>query len=372
MTNNALTDTKQVAVIYARVSSTKQLRDGDGLASQETRCREFADYKGYDVVRVFKDDISGKFKKRPDMDAMLAFLRKHRNQRLVVIIDDISRLARGLEAHLHLRASIAKAGGQLESPSIEFGDNPDSRMFENIRATFAGHQREKNREQTVNRMRSRMMNGYWAFYPPVGYHYEKVEGHGKLLVPYEPDASIIREAFEGYATGRFASASELKRCFERTDVLSKDKNGEVHLSRIQELLDRSIYAGYIDYEPWGLSLIKGQHQALISLETWQSLQDKRKECASAPARKDINTDFPLRGFVACADCGKPYTACWSKGRKKHYPYYLCDTKGCPNHRKSVPREKIEDEFGTMLKTMAPSRDLFELSLAIFQEIWNQH
>lgn len=32
------------AVIYTRVSSKAQLKKGDGLASQETRCREFANY----------------------------------------------------------------------------------------------------------------------------------------------------------------------------------------------------------------------------------------------------------------------------------------------------------------------------------------
>lgn len=32
--------TPQKAVIYCRVSSKKQVREGDGLRSQETRCRE--------------------------------------------------------------------------------------------------------------------------------------------------------------------------------------------------------------------------------------------------------------------------------------------------------------------------------------------
>ena len=365
-------ETKQVAVIYARVSGAKQVRDGDGLASQETRCREFASYKGYDVVRVFADDMSGKFAKRPQMDAMLSFLRKNRKQNPVVIIDDISRLARGLDAHLKLRASIANAGGLLESPSIEFGDDPDSIMVENLLATVAQHQREKNGQQTINRMRGRMMNGYWSFYPPVGYHFEKFDGHGKLLVPHEPDASYIREAFEGYASGRFASLTEVKRFFEQTDVLSKDKNGEVHLTRIQEMLDRAIYAGYIDYEPWGLSLIKGKHEPLVSLETWDAVQARRSEQTNAPARKDINQDFPLRGFVCCDDCGKPYTACWSKGRNKHYPYYICDTKGCPSYRKSIQRNKVEGGFEAMLQTMRPSRELFDLSFAIFQTIWSHH
>jgi DNA invertase Pin-like site-specific DNA recombinase len=65
----------KVAVIYCRVSSTKQTTRGDGLGSQETRCRQYAKYKGYDVVRVFTDDMSGSIGTRPGMKAMLAFLR---------------------------------------------------------------------------------------------------------------------------------------------------------------------------------------------------------------------------------------------------------------------------------------------------------
>ena len=38
------------AVIYARVSSKAQLKKGDGLAGQESRCRDFATYRGYDVA----------------------------------------------------------------------------------------------------------------------------------------------------------------------------------------------------------------------------------------------------------------------------------------------------------------------------------
>lgn len=45
----------KIAVIYARVSSVQQVTEGDGLASQETRCREYANYKGYTVVEVFSD-----------------------------------------------------------------------------------------------------------------------------------------------------------------------------------------------------------------------------------------------------------------------------------------------------------------------------
>ena len=204
----------QKAVIYCRVSGAKQVREGDGLASQETRCREYASYKDYDVIAVFRDDISGGSAARPGMIAMLDFLKKNKRDGTVVIIDDISRLARGLEAHLQLRTAIGNAGGKLESPSIEFGEDSDSILVENLLASVSQHQRQKNGEQTKNRMRARAMNGYWVFHAPIGYRYERVAEHGKLLVRDEPYASIIAEALEGYASGRFATLTEVRRFLE--------------------------------------------------------------------------------------------------------------------------------------------------------------
>jgi len=152
------------AVIYCRVSDTKQTTRGTGLHSQETRCREYAAFRGHDVVEVFTDDASGGLINRPGMQAMLAFLRKNRRHPHVVIIDDISRLARGVQAHLELRAALIKAGGVLESPSLEFGEDSDSQLIENLLASVSQHQRQKNGEQTLNRMRARALNGYWVFW----------------------------------------------------------------------------------------------------------------------------------------------------------------------------------------------------------------
>lgn len=43
------------AVIYCRISSQKQLREGDGLESQRVRCEEFARYRNLTVVEIFRD-----------------------------------------------------------------------------------------------------------------------------------------------------------------------------------------------------------------------------------------------------------------------------------------------------------------------------
>jgi site-specific DNA recombinase len=79
--------------------------------------------KSYDVDRVFVDEaVSGGITTRPGMQAMLSYLREHTHgQNFVVVIDDISRLARDIKAHLDLREAISSAGARLESPSVEFG-----------------------------------------------------------------------------------------------------------------------------------------------------------------------------------------------------------------------------------------------------------
>ena len=365
-------NSKQQALVNCRVSSAKQVSEGQGLVSQETRCREYAAHKRYDVVQVFHDDgVSGGLIDRPGMQAMLAFLRKHRKRgQHVVIIDDISRLARGLEAHIQLRTAISAAGGKLESPSIEFGEDSDSILVENLLASVSQHQRQKNGEQTRNRMRARAVNGYWVFQAPVGYRYERVSGQGKMLVRNEPHASIIAEALEGYASGRFESQAEVKRFLESFAAFPRDRVGEVRNQRVTELLTRVLYAGYIELPEWGIRLQPAKHEPLISFATYQAIQARLNGAAKAPVRKDISEDFPLRGFVTCGCCGTPMTACWSKGRSTTYPYYLCPKRGCEAYGKSIRRETLEGEFETLLTELRPSENLFQMACEMFRELWD--
>jgi DNA invertase Pin-like site-specific DNA recombinase len=169
-----------IAAIYTRVSAKSQLQKGDGLASQETRCRDHALYKGYDVAAVFAEKgVSGGLVDRPEIKKLLSWIRKNRQHDPVVIIDDISRIARSVEAHIKLRAAIGAAGGRLESPSIGFGEDADQTTFELVAATFAQHHRLKNAETTQNRMRARLQAGYYPFFVPRGYRYVPGEGAAK-------------------------------------------------------------------------------------------------------------------------------------------------------------------------------------------------
>ena len=84
------------AILYCRVSSVAQVEEGHGLESQETRCREYAKRKSYNVVETFFERaVSGGVADRPSFNSMLDFIKRQQGG-VVVIIDDISRFARVL------------------------------------------------------------------------------------------------------------------------------------------------------------------------------------------------------------------------------------------------------------------------------------
>ena len=86
---------------------------------------------------------------------------------------------------------------------------------------------------------------------------------------------------------------------------------------------------------------------------------------------DLDADFPLRGFVVCSCCGHPMTSAWSKGRNTKYPYYFCYQHGCPEYRKSIRKERMEEEFERLLQSMTPKQNLFALAREILGELWQQ-
>ncbi len=365
--------TKRKAVIYCRVSSKTQEKEGHGLGSQETRCRQYAEVKDYEVAAVFPDTVSGggDFMKRPGMVALLSFLDAQPSERFVVIFDDLKRYARDVEFHLKLRREMEARGAVRECLNFNFMDSPEGKFQEIIIAASGQLEREQNQRQVSQKMAARMQNGYWVHAVPAGYKYVREKGRGSLVVPNEPLATIVREAFEGYATGRFASQAEIQRYFETFPDFPRNKYGEITRQRVKDILINPLYTGHIVSERYGIHWLKGHHDGLISLETYERVQERLKGIAKAPKRKNIGDDFALRGFVCCADCGVPYRSSWSTGHSKRYAYYLCQTKSCASYGKSIGREKLEDEIGALVKTLQPTEQLFNITKAMFRQAWDQ-
>ncbi len=363
---------RQKAIIYCRISSKAQ-EEGHGLDSQELRCRQHAAARSYEVAAVFPDTISGgaDFMKRPGMVALLSFLDAQPDERFVVIFDDPKRFARDTRYHLDLRDALRKRGAMIECLNFKFDDSPEGEFIETIIAAQGALERKQNGRQVAQKMKARMQSGFWTHVAPIGYRFVAERGKGKVLVPDEPLASIIREGFEGYASGRFQSQAEVKQFFESFPDFPRNRKGNLTHQRVTDILTHPLYTGYICSETYGIEWLKGHHEPVISLEVFDKVQARRTGIAKAPLRKNSGDDFVMRGMAVCAGCGVPLRSSWSTGRNKSYAYYLCQTKTCDSYGKSIAREKLEGDIGELVRSLEPTQTLFAMTRAMFATAWEQ-
>ena len=360
------------ALIYCRVSDTKQKTEGSGLESQEFRCRQYAAEKNYVVEDVFRDDVTGggDFAKRPGMIALLSYLEKNKKTGYVVVFDDLKRLARDTMFHWQLRHAMANFGARLECLNYKFDDSPEGEFVETLFAAQGQLERKQIGRQTRQKTQARIEAGYYAFVAPVGYQYRKTKGNGKMIFVDEAVAPALREAMEGFASGRFQTKREVKYFLESRPEFPKTASGKLGNERVDIILRNPLYAGYVEYKPWGISLRKGQHEGIISYETFLKIQERLEGRAYVPARKDLNQDFPLRGSVTC-ECGNALTAAWSKSRTgKLHPYYVCQNRKCEYKGKSIRRDVLEGEFESLLERLTPTRNLIAAASDMFKKLWN--
>jgi DNA invertase Pin-like site-specific DNA recombinase len=359
------------AIVYCRVSSDRQASEGHGLDGQERRCREYAVSHGLTVSHVFRDEgASGGTIDRPALQEMFAYLRRHRNVDMV-LFEDVSRIARDMSAHIQILAEITRLGAAYQTVNQPIEDTAVGTFIHQSLANVAEFHRRLNAQNVRSRMKARLQSGYWTFDSPPGYVYATVGGHGRLLVPVEPDAGIVREALEGFASGRFEGQSDVRQFLQGRGLKTRNRSGVIHPEQVRRILTQVLYTGHLECRKWSVPLTKAHHEPLIPLATFDRIQER---LAQKPVvrqdRGDLEHDFPLRGFVRCAGCGKFLTASWSRGRKSRYPYYHCGQTGCTDAGKAIRKQVIEERFEALLRAIQPRPELMDIVRTALVNLWN--
>ena len=361
------------AIIYCRVSSDRQVKEGHGLESQEERCRNYAKSQGYQTIDVFRDEgESGGLFERTGMKQVLACLEQYlvEPEKVVVVFDDLKRFARDTEVHFALKKEIYSRNGRVESPNFRFEDTPDGKFVETVMAAHAELERNQNKRQVIQKMKARLEMGCWPFCSPPGLKHIKTEAYGKVPMPVEPIAGILKEAIEGYKDGLLLTLDEVRRFILR----KYEQHGidrKLSLRGVNDILTELLYTGWVEYLPWGVSLREGRGEGFISLETYKTVQEILRGKRKPRLRNDYNLDFPARGIVACMGCGKPLTASWNTGRNKRYPNYWCKSVGCQYRYKTMARKTLEGDFAVLLKKQEVPAGAFDLAADVLLDIWVQ-
>src|SRR5215469_11503296 len=229
--------TMKTVVLYARVSSKDQEREGYSIPAQLKLLREYAQKNEFKIVREFVDVETAKVTGRKQFGEMIRFLEQTPSCRSV-IVEKTDRLYRNfrdcvtledLEVEIHLPKE-----GQIISKDAK----SQAKLVHGIQVVIARNYIENLREEVRKGMREKAEQGIYPSRPPLGYRNNKLE----QTIEVDPvKAPLARRMFELYATGNYSLSSLRKQLkLEFGQSLSKG-----YLAR---LLKNPFYKGQFIWE----------------------------------------------------------------------------------------------------------------------------
>lgn len=199
---------------------------------------------------------------------------------------------------------------------------PENKMMLAIYLAAPEVENDRRALNTFYGMRRAKKEGCVMGNAPFGYINRSREDGSKYITLKEPEASTMRLAFNEIVKGIYAP-DQIRQKILRSERKILSRNA-FHVA-----IRNPVYCGNVFIPKYGdeeATVVKGQHEALISTELFDKVQhildgNKRKTVHNTKILSDIN--LPLRGYLICPECGRNLTGSASKGRNNRYYYYHC-------------------------------------------------
>lgn len=219
-------------------------------------------------------------------------------------------------------------------------------------------------------MRSQLKDGLWIWRPPFGYIKPEKEGKRVTEPPYKDEkrAPFIRRGAKRYAKGDI-TMKELAEV--STEWGLRTRTGKPMRKQLWDrIFTNKFYTGVI-VDPWSKEIYEGKHKAIIPSRLFKKVQQaKDARSNNKTGHHQIkHPDFPLRGFVQCAQCQNDLTASWSTSESGEYPYYRCTNTDCDYYGKSIKKAEIEGGFVDYLNKVSAKQKYIRLFKEIIEDIW---
>jgi DNA invertase Pin-like site-specific DNA recombinase len=291
------------AVIYARVSSKDQEREGYSIPAQLKLLREYARTHEFEIVREFLDVETAKIAGRKQFGEMVRFFRENPACR-TAIVEKTDRLYRNFRDCVTLEDLDIEIHLPKEGQVISKDSKSQAKLVHGIQVVIARNYIENLREEVRKGMREKAEQGIYPSRPSLGYRNNKLE----RTIEAEPDKILIAQRmFELYGSGQHSLAS-LRKALKSEQGISLAKG------YLERLLKNPFYKGQFIWED---KLYSGTHTPLVSAELFEQVQEVFRGHNKPKYRKHA---FAFSGLLRCAYDNCTVTA---EIKKNRYTYYRC-------------------------------------------------
>lgn len=345
---------RPTCVVYARVSSKEQEKEGFSIPAQLKLLNGYAALNGYSVVQEYVDVETAKRAGRTSFSEMVSFLKKQRTSKQVgqrcsvLLVEKTDRLYRNLKDwvtldELDMEIHFVKEGVVLSQES-----KSGEKFMHGIKVLMAKNYIDNLSEETKKGMIEKAEQGIYPSYAPLGY--ANVECNGKRYIQPDPElAPIVQQLYEWYATGNY-SLKAVTEMAHANGLAYRKSGAKMQKSHVYHILTSRVYCGDFD---WNGRTYRGIHDPIVSKDLW----DKVQQVLSDRGRRKTGQqkhEWAFQGLVSCGHCGCALVAELKKGK---YVYYHCTgNKGkCPE--KYVREEELAAQFGEALKAIRLDGDV---------------
>jgi DNA invertase Pin-like site-specific DNA recombinase len=323
------------AVVYARVSSKEQEKEGFSIPAQLKLLKEYASAQGFTVLQEYVDVETAKQTGRAAFGEMVAYLKRNPKVR-IMLVEKTDRLYRNLKDWV----TVDELGVEIHFPKEGVVLSRDSRSSEKfmhgIKVLMAKNYIDNLAEEARKGMQEKAEQGIWPTKTPLGYR-NITASDGKKIIATDPAiAPLITRLFETYASGTL-SLKEVARTARTWGLRYPRTGAPVPVSTVHTILRNRLYSGEFD---WNGRRFTGRHEAIVSPELWERVQDVLDGRNAHKTRRSKH-DFAFSGLITCGHCG---CALVGEIKKQRYIYYHCSGfRGkCPEPY--VREEVIERQF----------------------------
>lgn len=328
-------------VIYARVSSREQERDGFSIDAQLKLLRCYAREHSYQIVREFKEAETAKVSGRRQFNIMLEYIRSNlditnilceKTDRLSRNFRDIATLDDLMQSH-NLTIHYPKEGITLHKDS-----KSHEKFIFGIKALMAKNYVDNLSEEVKKGMLEKAEQGDYLFRAPLGY---KNNLQTRKIEIDPVTAPLLKKLFEWYATGRYSLKGVGVKAY--SEGIGFNKPGRKFCAgTVARILQNPVYYGKFRFKG---RLMDGNHEPLITKELFDAVQSQMGRLNRPKERK---RSFAFRGLLKCGYCGCSMTA---QIQQEKYIYYSC-TGGrgkCP--QKYYREEKVAEMLGGAIRNI---------------------
>lgn len=359
VSKNETNPVRRKAVIFARVSTARQEKEGLSLTEiQIPRAEEYAKKHGLEVDKVFAvSETGGQYKIRKKFAEMIDYVKKNKSITDVIAfrVDRITRNFQDAVVVDDLRSKFGKRIHFIDDNFILDKDSKSNDILQwDMKVLIARQYLERVKEDGQNSKLSKLQKGELPWSAPFGYMHTKLPNGTRTVIEHPTKGKVAKEILRRYSTGMY-SLKSLSKEIEQEFGVKLVKDG------IYRIVTSKFYYGVLVDAKTGMEY-PHIYEPMITRDLYERNQEVL--CGHSHRRQRFyGSNATYKGLITCSVCGCSVTPDTKTKKQKngnvhHYVYYHC-TNGKDEHLDkvhSIEERKVNAIMEDLLGNLIPPKE----------------